>query len=103
MDKVLYDELNKAFPLEKTSYRLNKAKIRTIMKDIYAYSYFAAFDDIVALLRKHKDCNRDELIGFIHLLAQDKLKTCKGNSYYKSTSMANIDWLIEYTEKGFQE
>jgi len=100
MDKLLRDEINKTYPNVNSSYRLNKKKISEIAEGVHIYSWFAALDEVIEILRENKSATRDEIIGFIHLLAQEKLGTIKGISYYKAKSMENLNWLINFTEEG---
>lgn len=102
MDKFLKESLNRSYPTESTKYRLGKAKIRTIMEDVYDYSYFASLDDVINLLKNNRDISIDEFIGELHFHIQDKLNSIKGVNYYKCRSMANLEWLINFTENSIK-
>ena len=100
MDKHTKDKIFQAFPRENTAYKINRNKMSMIMEDCWQRAYFSAFDDVISAIKDPELTDKDLLLGELHLLIMEKLRTVKGTNAYICASLGNLDWLISYTAKG---
>jgi hypothetical protein len=99
VDKLLLQELDRAYPHKNVAYKIKKSRMKDIMEDCFTYGYFHAIDELFEIVKKNPEVDKDVLLGEFHIFISEKLNQVKGINIYKVAHMKNIEWLIEFSKK----